>query len=149
MAASRKYINGRDVSQEVGSEKIGGYAAAVANIEKVRESLRALQRGMAQKNNAVLEGRDIGTVVLPDADVKIFLTASAETRARRRSGDESRDYEEILREIISRDKQDEERAIAPLKPAADAVILDNSDLDEAETLSAALDIIKDKLQGKS
>ena len=139
------YLNGVDVSDEVNSEKIGKYASDVGNIKKVRDFLLAPQRDAANKYNVVLEGRDIGTVILPNADVKIFLTASPQERALRRADDESRSYEEILQEIIERDKQDEGRAIAPLKPAEDAVILDNSGLVQAETLSMALNIIKEKL----
>ena len=139
------YLNGRDVSNEVGGEKIGKYASDVGNIKKVRDFLLAPQREAAKKYNVVLEGRDIGTVILPDADVKIFLTASAADRALRRSADESRSYEQILQEIIARDKQDENRAVAPLKPADDAVILDNSGLMADETLLKALNIIREKL----
>jgi len=141
----RIYLNGVDVSDEVGSEKIGKYASDVGNIKKVRDFLLAPQRDAAKRYSVVLEGRDIGTVILPDADVKIFLTASPQDRALRRADDESRSYDEILREIIERDKQDEGRAIAPLKPAEDAVILDNSGWVQAETLSRALNIIKEKL----
>lgn len=141
----RIYLNGRDISGEVGSEKIGKYASDVGNIKKVRNFLLYAQRSAARKYNVVVEGRDIGTVILPDADVKIFLTASAEARARRRSADENRDYEQIAREITERDRQDSSREIAPLKPAEDAVILDNSDLAQEETLEKALNIIKEKL----
>jgi len=139
------YLNGRDISDKVGVEKIGKYASDVSKIEKVRDFLLASQRDAALKYNIVLEGRDIGTVILPNADVKIFLTASAEDRALRRSEDESREYEQILQEIIERDEQDSNRAIAPLKPAEDAVILDNSGLQQHETLEEALKIIKEKL----
>jgi cytidylate kinase len=139
------YLNGRDVSDKVGAEKIGKYASDVSAIKKVRDFLLAPQRDAAKKYNIVLEGRDIGTVILPDADVKIFLTASAESRAVRRAADENRDYEQILQEIIERDEQDSSRAIAPLKPAEDAVILDNSELEQHETLDRALKIINEKL----
>ena len=148
----RIYLNGRDVSAVVGSEKIGRYASDVGNIKKVRDFLLAPQREAARKYNAVLEGRDIGTVILPYADVKIFLTASAEARAgrrfedeRKRAGNNAMSYERILREISERDKQDSSRAVAPLRPAEDAVILDNSNGTETETLGRALNIIKEKL----
>jgi len=147
------YLNGRDISDKVGAEKIGKYASDVSKIRKVRDFLLAPQRDAALKYNIVLEGRDIGTVILPDADVKIFLTASAQARALRRLEDEKKinaggapqTYEQILQEIIERDEQDSSRAIAPLKPADDAVILDNSGLQQHETLEKALKIIKEKL----
>ena len=146
----RIYLNGRDISDKVGAEKIGKYASDVSKIKKVRDFLLAPQRDAAKKYNIVLEGRDIGTVILPSADVKIFLTASAEARALRRFEDEqergtTQTYEQILEEIIERDEQDYSREIAPLKPAVDAVILDNSDLQAHETLAKALKIIKEKL----
>ena len=139
------FLNGQDISGKVNSEKIGRYASDVSKIRKVREFLLEAQRGAALKYNVVLEGRDIGTVILPEADVKIFLTASPEARALRRAEDENRDYEQILKEIISRDEQDSSREIAPLKPADDAVILDNSGLQAHETLAEAMKIIKEKL----
>ena len=139
------YLNGRDISDKVGAEKIGKYASDVSKIKKVRDFLLASQRDAAKKYNIVLEGRDIGTVILPNADVKIFLTASAQDRASRRADDENRSCEEILKEIIKRDEQDSNRAIAPLKPAQDAFIIDNSGLQQHETLSEALKIIKEKL----
>jgi cytidylate kinase len=139
------YLNGRDVSAQVGAEKIGKYASDVSKVQKVRDFLLASQREAAEKYNVVLEGRDIGTVILPGADVKIFLTASPEARALRRAEDESRAYEQILQEIIGRDEQDSSRAIAPLKPADDAVMLDNSGMEAHETLDKALKIIKEKI----
>ena len=139
------YLNGRDISDLVNNEKIGKYASDVGNIRKVRDFLLAPQREAAQKYNVVVEGRDIGTVILPKADVKIFLTATAEARAERRAADENRYYEQVLREINERDRQDSGRAVAPLRPAEDAVILDNSGLAEAQTLRIALDIIRERI----
>ncbi|MCL2099712.1 MAG: (d)CMP kinase [Oscillospiraceae bacterium] len=139
------HLNGHDISAEINTEKIGRYASDISKIKKVRDFLLTPQREAAQKYNTVLEGRDIGTVILPDANVKIFLTASPEARALRRSKDENRDYKQILKEITERDRQDTDREIAPLKPAEDAVILDNSNLEAHQTLEAALKIIKEKL----
>ena len=147
----RIYLNGRDISGSVGAERVGKYASDVSKIKKVRDYLLAPQRDAAAKYDVVLEGRDIGTVILPGADVKIFLTASAEARATRRLADENKraegaqTYGQILREIVERDEQDSGREIAPLRPAEDAVMLDNSGLEAHETLARALNIIKEKL----
>ena len=122
----------------------------VSAIPAVRAFLMDLQRGMAEAHSVVMDGRDIGTVVLPKADVKIFLTASAEERARRRylelqrRGD-SASFAEVLLDIEYRDLQDSTRAAAPLKPATDAVPLDTSRLSFEESVEAAARLIRDKL----
>lgn len=157
------FLNGNDVSEKIRENHISKYASDVSKINKVREFLLTIQRETAEKNNVVMDGRDIGTVILPNADVKIFLTASLEKRAERRYKELAEksnsteninnidyigniDYNKILKEIKERDNQDSTRDIAPLKPAEDAVILDNSDCDSPETtLEKALKIIKEAL----
>ena len=140
-------MNGEDVSSDIRLPEISMYASAVSAIPEVRSFLIDLQRDMAQRNNVIMDGRDIGTVILPRADVKIFLTASDEVRAGRRyrelcaKGVETT-LEEVLRDMQSRDQRDRTRAVAPAVPAADAVILDNSLLDEEQTVQAALEIIR-------
>ena len=143
-------LNSRDVSDDIRLPNISMYASSVSKIPSVREFLLDLQRDMAKNNNVIMDGRDIGTVILPDADVKIFLTASDEGRAKRRflelteKGVETT-LEEVLAEMKARDKQDRSRKIAPAVPAADAVILDNTELDFEGTVEAALEIIRSKI----
>ena len=143
-------LNGEDVTGLIRTQEISMYASAVSAVPEVREFLIKPQRKFAEENNVVMDGRDIGTVILPDANVKIFLTSSPEARARRRylellSKGQEADYGTILSQTIERDRNDSTRAIAPLKPAADAVTLDNSELDIQQTFDAALEIIKSKL----
>jgi len=147
----RLFLNGRDVSGQIRENVISKYASDVSKIPKVREFLLETQRNAAEKNNIVMDGRDIGTVILPGADVKIFLTAAPEERAKRRYEElvqkgQAVEYGAILREITERDEQDSARAAAPLRPAGDAVELDNSDCaSPADALEKALKIIKGKL----
>ena len=127
-------------------------ASTVSAIPEVRNFLLDCQRNIASEYDIVMDGRDVGTVILPDADVKIFLTASAEDRALRRHEEQlasgmPSDYEETLRLIEQRDRQDSTRAAAPLKKAEDAVILDNSGFRQEDTLNAAMKIISEKLGG--
>lgn len=127
-------MNGMDVTDDIRSQEISQKASLVSAQPSVREMLLDLQRDMAKRHDVVMDGRDIGTVVLPRADVKIFLTASAQVRARRRTDElaargEQANYEKILREIEQRDDQDTHRAIAPLRQAKDAVRVDSSELD--------------------
>lgn len=127
-------MNGMDVTEDIRSQEISQKASLVSAQPSVREMLLDLQRDMAKRHDVVMDGRDIGTVVLPRADVKIFLTASAQVRARRRTDElaargEQANYEKILREIEQRDDQDTHRAIAPLRQAKDAVRVDSSELD--------------------
>jgi len=143
------FLNGEDVSDLIRTETISRYASDVSAIPEVRAFLLNLQRDMAKENSVIMDGRDIGTVVLPDAEVKIFLTASAEVRARRRFKEltekgETVTFDEVLAAIITRDRNDSSRATAPLKAADDAVILDNSDINAAETLDRVIDIIRSK-----
>ena len=124
-------------------------ASAVSAIPAVRKFLFSLQTGMAERYDVLMDGRDIGTVVLPNAQVKIFLTASAEERARRRCLELEQkgtpaDYEQTLREIRQRDEQDMNRETAPLKPAADSVLLDTSDLDFDGAVQRLLEIVRER-----
>ena len=144
-------LDGRDVSREIRLPEISMYASNVSALPCVRAYLLEMQRGIARKRSVIMDGRDIGTVVLPDADLKIYLTASAEERARRRCLELSErgtpePYEAVLREINERDEQDMHRAIAPLREAADAVRLDTSALNFDESEQALLKLIQEKLQ---
>lgn len=143
-------LNGEDVTAEIRRPEISLYASDVSAMAEVREFLMEMQRDMARKNCVIMDGRDIGTIVLPDADVKIFLTASAEERARRRylelqkKGME-KSYEEILAEQEQRDYNDTHRAVAPLKPADDSVIVDTTELDFEQSKEKILSVIREKL----
>ena len=148
-AGQRVFVGDEDVSGLIRSPEISMYASAVSAIPEVRSFLLGTQRDIAASNSVIMDGRDIGTVVLPDADVKVFITASAEERARRRCRELEQKgnptpYEEVLRDIEYRDKQDSTRAVAPLKPAEDAVMLDNSDFTAEQTLEALLRIVAEK-----
>lgn len=144
-------LDGKDVSREIRLPEISMYASNVSALPCVRAYLLEMQRGIARKRSVIMDGRDIGTVVLPDADLKIYLTASAEERARRRCLELSErgtpePYEAVLREINERDEQDMHRAIAPLREAADAIRLDTSALNFDESEQALLKLIQEKLQ---
>ena len=119
------FLNGEDVSEEIRTEIISRYASAVSTLAPVREYLLELQRGLARDHDVIMDGRDIGTVILPHAQVKIFLTASAEERARRRYQEllekgQAVEYDQVYQDLLARDEKDTSRAAAPLKPAADA-----------------------------
>ena len=129
---------------------MSGAASRISAIPQVRAFLLDFQRRQAREHNVVMDGRDIGTVVLPRADVKVFLTASAELRARRRlleleQRGQSGTFEDILRDIIQRDELDRTRPISPLRQAEDAVCLDTSKLDLEQSLQALLSIVKEKI----
>ncbi|WP_435980332.1 (d)CMP kinase [Psychrobacter sp. DM4] len=130
-------VNGKIVGQKVRNETVGGYASQVAVFPSVREALLALQQDMATRSGLVADGRDMGTVVFPNADAKIFLSASAESRAKRRvaqlntSGQQA-DFDAILNTIKARDERDENRDASPSKPATDALYIDSSTLDADE-----------------
>lgn len=146
----RMYLKGEDVSQEIRRNEISGLTSKVSAIPAVRDFLMDFQRRQAREHSVVMDGRDIGTVVLPDADVKIFLTAAPEARARRRALEleqrgERADYDAILRQIVQRDEQDRSRPVAPLCQAEDAVLLDTTELNLEESLRALLNLIKEKL----
>ena len=144
------YLNGRDVSREIRQPEISLCASDVSAHQKVRSFLLDMQRRFARENNVLMDGRDIGTVVLPEAELKIFLTASPEARARRRLAEllekgNDVSYEEVLHDMIRRDEQDTTRAAAPLKKAEDAVELDSSDLNADETFASLCEIVINKL----
>ena len=127
------YLNGENVTDMLRTEEVGNMASRTSAIPEVREKLLELQRSLASEKDVIMDGRDIGTNILPDADVKIYLTASVETRAKRRYDElkekgESCDLEEIARDIKARDERDMTRDIAPLKKAEDAVLVDSSDM---------------------
>lgn len=143
-------LNGENVSSLIRTPEVSMYASNVSKIPKVRAFLLDLQRNMAHTQNVIMDGRDIGTVVLPDAKVKIFLTASPEIRAKRRYVEfvekgMTVNYDDVLNEVITRDYNDSHREIAPLKPADDSVTLDTSDLDLEQSVQAILSIIKENI----
>ena len=143
-------MNGMDVSDEIRTQDISQKASLVSAHAVVRDMLLDMQRDVARKHNVIMDGRDIGTVVLPKATVKIFLTASAEVRAKRRTDEllakgQKANYEQTLKDIQQRDYQDTHRPIAPLKQAKDAVLLDTSDLDIQQVVEAMKKIIGEKI----
>ena len=143
-------MNGMDVSDEIRTQDISQKASLVSAHAVVRDMLLGMQRDVTKKYNVIMDGRDIGTVVLPKATVKIFLTASAEVRAKRRTAEllakgQKANYEQTLKDIQQRDYQDMNRPIAPLKQAKDAVLLDTSDLDIAGVVAAMKKIIGEKI----
>ena len=143
------FLNGEDVSGLIRTPEISLYASAVSAIQAVRTYLLNMQRNMAKTTSVVMDGRDIGTVVLPDAGLKIFLTASAEARARRRfielqeKGDPAT-FEEVLADMLVRDKNDSTRAAAPLKAAEDAVTVDTTELTLEESIEALCALIAER-----
>ena len=144
-------MNGMDVTDEIRTQDISQKASLVSAHGVVRDVLLDMQRDVARKHNVIMDGRDIGTVVLPKADVKIFLTASAEVRAKRRCDELNAkglksEYAQVLKDIQQRDYQDTHREIAPLKQARDAVKLDTSDLDIPGVLAAIGQIIGEKIK---
>ena len=143
-------LNGEDVTTEIRLPEISMYASAVSAIPEVREFLLEMQRSLARTRSVIMDGRDIGTVVLPDADVKIFLTAAVEKRAMRRVKEleergTPRPYEEVLREMQQRDWADTHREIAPLKQADDAIPVDTSDIGFEDSKLLLLDVIRRRL----
>ena len=143
-------MNGMDVTDEIRTQDISQKASLVSAHAVVRDVLLGMQREVAKKHNVIMDGRDIGTVVLPKATVKVFLTASAEVRARRRTDEliakgQKADYAQTLKDIQQRDYQDTNRPIAPLKQAKDAVLLDTSDLDIEGVLAAFKKIVGEKI----
>ena len=144
------YLDGADVTEEIRTPAVSAGASAVSAIPAVRTFLMDMQRDLAASRDVVMDGRDIGTVVLPGADVKIFLTATAEERARRRyeelllRGTEV-DYETVLRDIVARDERDTSRAAAPLRQAEDAVAVDTTGKSQEESLDLLLNLIRRQL----
>ncbi len=143
----RVFANGEDVSEAIRTPDMAMHASNVSAIPAVRAKLLSMQRSLAARNNVIMDGRDIGTVVLPNAQVKIFLTASAESRAMRRLSDhkargEEISYETLLDEIKRRDEADSTRATAPLKQADDAVLVDTTDLSFEESVETVISLIR-------
>lgn len=144
------YLNGENVSGLIRTPEISMGASVVSAIPKVRAFLLDLQRDIAKKNNVIMDGRDIATVVLPNADVKIFLFASPECRAKRRYDEliekgESVTFDEVLDDVNKRDYQDSHREIAPLRPSEDSVMVDTSELDLNGSVQFVVDIIKERI----
>jgi CMP/dCMP kinase len=144
LAAGKVTLNGADITQAIRSAEVSEAASRVSKVPAVRRAMVALQRDYAEESSVVMEGRDIGTVVFPDAQVKIYLDASPEIRARRRVEQSGGDYNTVLAEIRSRDDRDATRADSPLRQAEDAVYLDSSGLPEPEVIEAVLKIIREK-----
>lgn len=141
------FVNGSDVSDKIRTPEVSMAASKVSAIPAVRAFLFDLQRKIAAENNVIMDGRDIGTVVLPNAQLKIFLTASPEARADRRfaelkNKENAPSYEQVLADIIKRDHDDSTRAIAPLKQAEDAVLLDTTSLDLEQSVKAVMDLVE-------
>jgi len=144
------FLNGENVNGKIRTPEVSIAASDVSAIKKVRLKLVELQRELAKSNNVIMDGRDIGTFVLPDAEIKIFLTASAQERAKRRYAEliekgQTVTYEEVLQDMIYRDKNDSERAFAPLKAADDAIIVDTTDKNFSESFECLLTLIKERL----
>lgn len=146
----RVFLNAEDVSEAIRTPEASMAASAVSAVPAVREFLFDLQRNIAESNNCIMDGRDIGTVVLPNAQIKIFLTASPEERALRRFRELEQkgtpvDYQQVLEDMIQRDYNDSNRAIAPLKPAEDAVTVDTTGQTLEQSVEVLLTIIKERI----
>jgi len=146
----RMYLGGEDVSDSIRTPEISQYASKVSAIPEVRAFLMEQQRSLARRYSVIMDGRDIGTVVLPNADIKIFLTASAEDRARRRYVENlakgvQQSFEEVLADIIERDERDSSRAAAPLRAAEDAIYMDTSGNTFEESLELLCGVIEERV----
>ncbi len=146
----RIFLEGEDVSEAIRTPEVSLAASDVSAISKVREALLERQRQLAETENVVMDGRDIGTVVLPHARVKLFLTASAEERARRRHRElaakgEEVPFEQVLADLCYRDKQDSTRAAAPLRMAKDAVLVDTTGLSLEQSTAKVLELIRERI----
>ena len=147
--SQRVILNGEDLGDKIRMPEMSMYASAVSAIPAVRAFLLEMQKKMARENSVVMDGRDIGTVIIPDADLKIFLTASNETRAKRRtielqSKGIDASYDDVLFDMIERDKNDKNRDIAPAIPADDAIIFDNSDMSVEESLNEIVRLVNER-----
>lgn len=147
-ASQHVYLNGEDVSDLIRTPEISMGASKVSAVPAVRAFLLDLQRDLAKKNNVIMDGRDIATVVLPNAQVKIFLSATPECRARRRYKElvekgQTVTYEDVLADVNRRDYQDSHREIAPLKPSADSIMADTSELDLQQSTDLIINIIRE------
>lgn len=144
-------LNGEDVTEQIRLPEISMYASAVSAIPAVRDYLLEMQRDMARRSSVIMDGRDIGTVVLPDAQVKIFLTADVEVRARRRTAElelrgTTKPFEQVLEEMKQRDWADSHRDAAPLQEAEDAIRVDTTDMDFQQSKEAILQVIRRRTQ---
>ena len=142
------FLNGENVTELLRNEEIAKIASKISKEKLIRNFLIVTQRNIAKKNNVIMDGRDIGTVVLPQANLKIFLTARPEVRAQRRflelkeSGNKSIIFNDVLKEIVERDNEDSRRKVAPLKVAEDAVFLDSSNMNFNETVLKIINLVK-------
>ena len=148
------FLNGEDLGARIREPEFSMYASAVSAVPAVRAFLLDTPRDIAAKNSVIMDGRDIGTVILPSAVVKVFLFASDEVRAKRRTAERQAKgsdakYEDVLREMLERDANDRNRTVAPAVAAADAVMLDNSDLTVEGTADAILALVKAAQEGKA
>lgn len=147
--SQRVILNGEDLGDKIRLPQMSMYASAVSAIPAVRRFLLEMQKSLARENSVVMDGRDIGTVIIPDADLKIFLTASVETRAQRRTiellekGVDAR-YDDVIADMIARDQQDKSRDIAPALPADDAIIFDNSEMSVEESLKEIVRLVNER-----
>jgi cytidylate kinase len=144
------YVNGEDVTEEIRSQEVTRLVSTVAAYPRVREKLVEMQRQIASRQDVVMDGRDIGTMVLPDAELKIFLTASIEERAQRRLQELEQkgitaEYSQLLNDIAERDRKDSERAVAPLKQAKDAVLVDTTGLTIDEVVDRIVMLYREKV----
>ncbi|MCS7195682.1 MAG: (d)CMP kinase [Aquificaceae bacterium] len=150
IATTEVFYGGEEIGQKLGSEEVGSIASQIATLPAFRERINQFFRALVGEVQAVIEGRDAGTHIFPDAELKIFLTASAEERARRRweqlrlEGIEV-DYQEILRAILERDERDKNRPIYPFKPAEDAVLIDTTQMGIGEVVEKVLELIKERV----
>lgn len=147
--SQRVILNGEDLGDKIRVPEMSMYASLVSSIPAVRAFLLDMQKDMARKNSVVMDGRDIGTVIIPDADVKIFLTASNETRAKRRTLELLKkgvevSYDDVLNDMIERDKNDKNRNIAPAIPASDAIIFDNSVMSVEESVDEIVRLLNER-----
>ena len=146
-AVQHVYLNGKDISSRLRNEEVGNMASVTSAIPEVRKKLLELQQNLTKTQNVIMDGRDIGTCVLPHADVKVYLTASVETRAKRRYQElqekgEDCNLEEIAHDIEERDRRDMTREIAPLKQAEDAVLVDSSDMTIDEVVKTIVELCR-------
>ena len=147
--AQHVILNGEDLGDKIRTPEMSMYASAVSAIPSVRAFLLETQKDIARKNSVIMDGRDIGTVILPNADVKIYLTASAECRAKRRYDElvakgQSVVFEDVLREMNERDTQDSTREIAPAQAAEDSILLDNTGMNFEESVEAVIALVREK-----
>lgn len=152
-SVQRMLLNGEDVTDKIRTQEVSNAASVSSSLPVVRSFLLKLQTDIAEQNNVIMDGRDIATVVLPNADVKIFLTASPEERARRRyeqllSDGQKAEYDVILREVKERDERDSTRDVAPLKPSETSVIVDSTKNEIADTIKIITDLVRDKMNEK-